>query len=361
AYLTNLSQVNPTLLNGSPMATQEINILEHKDIITVHEREFRWEYPEDSSLVHSQVKDHLTGYKILSPTTKSPISRHNLSGECTGLKRRSCEEDFQECSDAKRKKVSFGPHLHPEHFDKLLPPDTPVSKGEKPNTRILLDTSDSSRTVARKSKRVSVPPLNISSAEECGMDTPTKSLLRRRSPTPVKPYIARSLGLLVSKAMNDESSNLPDSKDDSPKQKVSPNPKMLKSPAIDSRPGIDTSPKRSTEKSSSTSPKLTSPKVHQTSVNSTRNSLTSTAKVISHDLSPKTLKMSSEQSSECEIIYKLENLTTPKGSMRNSLRKLGAFSSPRRVTSESPRATPKRSESPRATPKRSESPRATPK
>lgn len=39
-----------------------------------------------------------------------------------------------ESPDAKKKRVSFGPNLNPEHFDKLLPPSAPVSKGEKPGS-----------------------------------------------------------------------------------------------------------------------------------------------------------------------------------------------------------------------------------
>ncbi|BFZ01708.1 hypothetical protein BsWGS_04747 [Bradybaena similaris] len=47
-----------------------------------------------------------------------------------GNKRKSTGFDLL---SAKRKRVSFGPNLSPEHFDKTLPPKTPIKKGATPN------------------------------------------------------------------------------------------------------------------------------------------------------------------------------------------------------------------------------------
>ncbi|CAG5120311.1 unnamed protein product [Candidula unifasciata] len=47
-----------------------------------------------------------------------------------GNKRKSTAFDFL---SAKRKRVSFGPNLSPEHFDKTLPPKTPIKKGATPS------------------------------------------------------------------------------------------------------------------------------------------------------------------------------------------------------------------------------------
>ena len=52
----------------------------------------------------------------------------------SGKKRKSSVE---EAPDAKRKRVSFGPTLSPEQFDKYLPPLTPIKRGQSPARRSL--------------------------------------------------------------------------------------------------------------------------------------------------------------------------------------------------------------------------------
>lgn len=80
AYITNVSQCNHTLINDSPLAGEEVCILGHKDIITIADRQFRWEYPEGSVLAVSVKRDQVINYKILSPSTKSRDGLHNLNG-----------------------------------------------------------------------------------------------------------------------------------------------------------------------------------------------------------------------------------------------------------------------------------------
>ncbi|XP_069174714.1 serine/arginine repetitive matrix protein 2-like isoform X1 [Procambarus clarkii] len=385
AFLTNLSQVSPTILNKIPMATEEISVLEHRDIITVEEREFRWEYPEGSVFASSSRNDQLM-YKILTPTTKSPISHHNVNSDSSGMKCKGFEAIIQECPDAKRKRVSFGPQLHPEHFDKLLPPDTPISKGEKPNTLTLLNISESSHSAARKSKRISLPPLNIAIAEESGIDTPTKSLLRRRSPTPVKPYIARSLGLLVPKVLNDGSPNAQNDKDGSPKQKACSDHKPLTRSSFDSVSDIDDSPKMAKERSSKVLPTFPStckvedsePSKKVVFRNSLRNSdisrslhqVTTTisspmrdmelkvalSKIELHKTTPKRAESSEAITNKADTLEGTPSRAqSPKGTLSRAQSPKGTPS-----RAQSPKGTPSRAQSPKGTPSRAQSPKGTP-
>ncbi|KAK4294921.1 hypothetical protein Pmani_032491 [Petrolisthes manimaculis] len=201
AYVTNLGQDRTTVVNDHQLAAQEVLLLAHRDVILIGERRLRWEYPADSPLALTQQLSETKSFRILAPTTKSPISRHNVEDN-RGQKRSSLEASCMETPDAKKKRVSFGPNLNPEHFDKLLPPSTPVSKGEKPEIETGVTESPLvSRGSTRKTKRVSTVPV-IPEEPPC-QETPTKSLLRRRSPTPVKPYLARSMGLQFLKALSD--------------------------------------------------------------------------------------------------------------------------------------------------------------
>lgn len=84
AYITNLSQTNPTLLNDTPLAGEEISILTHMDLLTVADRQFRWEYPEGSILATLTKKERDVDYKILSPKAKSPVSQYMREGYRSG-------------------------------------------------------------------------------------------------------------------------------------------------------------------------------------------------------------------------------------------------------------------------------------
>lgn len=70
----------------------------------------------------------------------------------SGKKRKSSVE---EAPDAKRKRVSFGPTLSPEQFDKYLPPLTPIKRGQSPARRSLGSTITPKGRAAYK-KRASI-------------------------------------------------------------------------------------------------------------------------------------------------------------------------------------------------------------
>ena len=66
---------------------------------------------------------------LLSPAdSKTPLSTNVFQSPSSG-KRKSSE---QLTSVSKKKRVSFGPMLSPEQFDKELPPKTPVKRGATP-------------------------------------------------------------------------------------------------------------------------------------------------------------------------------------------------------------------------------------
>merc|ERR1740131_92497 len=52
AYLTALSKLNPTKLNGQSVKNGVKTIICHKDVFTIGDRHFRWEFPEGS--IHCQ-------------------------------------------------------------------------------------------------------------------------------------------------------------------------------------------------------------------------------------------------------------------------------------------------------------------
>lgn len=81
AYITNLGLARTTVVNEHALAAQEVRFLAHRDVILIGERRLRWEYPEDSPLTitHTPLPP-APSYMILTPTTKSPISWHNVEG-----------------------------------------------------------------------------------------------------------------------------------------------------------------------------------------------------------------------------------------------------------------------------------------
>ena len=82
------------------------------------------------------------------------------------IKRKEAESG--ETPGAKRKRVSFGPYVSPEYFDKTLPPSTPVRKGAEPPRDAPLAPSTDPRpdrdALLRKTirKRVSALPSQVS-------------------------------------------------------------------------------------------------------------------------------------------------------------------------------------------------------
>merc|ERR1739838_1172255 len=193
--------------------------LGHRDMIAVADRRFRWEYPDGKEKELSNPESpFMTGKEVpvvKSPGVKTPKSTPKASkvSKSPGFnkslaatpkntpqstkKRKSPTTALEEENEAKRKRVSFGHNLSPEYFDKYQPPSTPVRRGTKPGSRrASLDLFDSPRypNSAKKGVRMSLAPTHTTISEE-GADTPSKSLLRRRSPTPIKPWMVKTLGM----------------------------------------------------------------------------------------------------------------------------------------------------------------------
>ncbi|XP_071543732.1 uncharacterized protein [Panulirus ornatus] len=233
---------------------------------------------------------------------------------------------------------------------------------------------------------MSQAPVDIAITEESGIDTPTKSLLRRRSPTPVKPYIARSLGLFTPKAFDAESCNKI-STDESLKQKLSKiqESSVTNSPTHDEQV-VNNYPKMSPEKSprllSSESQgliELNSPKYLEAYMDSHQVSLTSKSlksnsprklhKVIVKKAKSKTRRSSTKfespinmvgsrkcKSDEMQISRTVSNVVTPKNSPRKvATPKSSGYISTLEVSTqrtESPRAFAKTICTPKTTPKK---------
>ena len=69
-FVTNLSPLNPTLCNG--VVVNDTIRLSHKDIITITERSFRFEYPPGSTFRSTPVKP--VGAKLATPKgSRTPL------------------------------------------------------------------------------------------------------------------------------------------------------------------------------------------------------------------------------------------------------------------------------------------------
>ncbi|CAH1782966.1 unnamed protein product, partial [Owenia fusiformis] len=100
----------------------------------------------------------------VKPTTPAK-SKTPAKKASTGKKRKSTESI---ASAAKRKRVSFGPQLSPEHFDKQLPPATPVKRGATPRrlSAPLMAKGNVTPFAKLKRKSVAATPIAMSIAEE---------------------------------------------------------------------------------------------------------------------------------------------------------------------------------------------------
>ena len=116
-YLTALSRTNPTKLNGSAIEIDVPVELRHKDVFTIGDRHFRWEFPETSPY---HLKENKNGQlketkpdenseKILTPLVKAPLPE---------ITKRLADLEA-EATPGKRKRVSFGQYISPELFDKV--------------------------------------------------------------------------------------------------------------------------------------------------------------------------------------------------------------------------------------------------
>ena len=69
-YITSISS-RPTELNGKKLPGSTHLALGHKDLFTLGDRSFRWEYPEGSAFIAGTPKGK-KGTKVLSPKAKPP-------------------------------------------------------------------------------------------------------------------------------------------------------------------------------------------------------------------------------------------------------------------------------------------------
>eukprot|EP00092_Neocalanus_flemingeri_P090503 GFUD01114642.1.p1 GENE.GFUD01114642.1~~GFUD01114642.1.p1 ORF type:complete len:197 (+),score=41.33 GFUD01114642.1:70-660(+) len=122
-FITALSRTNPTKLNGSPIDNDAPVELRHRDMFTIGDRHFRWEFPEGSphhlrnTVSNGSVKESQPdeAEKILSPLTKAPT----LPMEMPISKRLAVLE-------AEGTPTQY---INTELLNKDLQPDTPVRKG----------------------------------------------------------------------------------------------------------------------------------------------------------------------------------------------------------------------------------------
>lgn len=100
----------------------------------------------------------------------------------SGGKKRKSEENL--APSAKRKRVSFGPKLSPEHFDKKLPPSTPVRRGAMPPR--LVSESPASPAPVLKRRSVALKLKTSPIREESPVKSPPKSS-KKSTPKTVTP------------------------------------------------------------------------------------------------------------------------------------------------------------------------------
>ncbi|XP_061765141.1 proliferation marker protein Ki-67 isoform X2 [Nerophis ophidion] len=142
--------------------------------------------------------------KVCSPTPKSPMRRrskevtpakeqgkvltHSPNADSAGvagkvLKKRKSAELLR------KKRVSFGGYLVPELFDKKLPPDSPLRKGDTPRRSLSLD-----KPIQSLLRRASVIGLlNEADVMESPNRPPAKKSLKRKSLSPGKKTKSLSL------------------------------------------------------------------------------------------------------------------------------------------------------------------------
>ena len=167
AQLTCLSRdIGQTKLNNGDLSHQATIVLRHKDIFTIGDRSFRWEYPDNSrhlsmTATPKKAKKFATPTKtpspgrsiankganlVASPRHKGTPSKKAKSPKKTPKSAKKTPKKSPKKSPAKTprspsagtptrggsKRVSFGPYISPEYIDKNMPPSTPVRRGATP-------------------------------------------------------------------------------------------------------------------------------------------------------------------------------------------------------------------------------------
>ena len=73
ALVTAISS-RPTLLNNRPLGLDQPKVLGHKDMFTVGDRSFRWEYPEGSKYLKKPAGSPRAQKKILTPHRQNNLT-----------------------------------------------------------------------------------------------------------------------------------------------------------------------------------------------------------------------------------------------------------------------------------------------
>jgi len=215
-HITNLSSCNQTLVNGKPVSEVEI---QHLDILTISDRSFRFELPvskqkqanslkvqnfqssplattpqgkrlskmptpkgsprtpptggtlkENISTIHrhseplqeEEEESLVSPANIKRPFSLLDINVHVDANEGSAARKADNKRESGEVNTTRQqsKRVSFGPILSPEQFDKDLPPATPVRRGATPKRSSLgFDNSCVTSSLNSKKRRsVSVLP-----------------------------------------------------------------------------------------------------------------------------------------------------------------------------------------------------------
>ena len=113
-----------TQLNNKSVPFQGILVLNHKDVFTIGDRKFRWEYPDDSP--------HLVVSTPKKKSSKSPVKVNGGNGNGNGVSGKgetyatmTPKAMAKAAAEAKAdtpahvshsKRVSFGPYVSPEYI-----------------------------------------------------------------------------------------------------------------------------------------------------------------------------------------------------------------------------------------------------
>ncbi|RUS72561.1 hypothetical protein EGW08_019680 [Elysia chlorotica] len=109
-------------------------------------------FPKGHGDLRKSISDLRRRSTVLFEENLSQSPNETNTKEATPQESRKRKSPEFHLPSAKRKRVSFGPKLSPEHFDKQLPPKTPVKKGATPTTK-----SNRKSLLKKKSPKITSP------------------------------------------------------------------------------------------------------------------------------------------------------------------------------------------------------------
>ena len=121
-----------TQLNKNVVPYQGLLVLNHKDVFTIGDRSFRWEYPDDSPHLVVSTPKKASSKKASAPVKVNVNGNghgHALSGKGgdnypamtpKALAKASAEAKADTPHTSHSKRVSFGPYVSPEYIGKFL-------------------------------------------------------------------------------------------------------------------------------------------------------------------------------------------------------------------------------------------------